>query len=284
VKVRPASVADADACGRVIHAAFGAVNERHGYESRWPSVAFASRFAEAFIGNPGIHGILAEDRAGVVGCNFLDERGSVHGVGPTAVAPSAQGGGIGRALMEAVLNRSAGPVRLLQDSFNTASLSLYASLGFEVKEPIALMAGLPRDAPSDPAVGRPLAEGDLAACGELCRRVHGFDRTTELAEAIRETARTPLALGRDGQVVAYSSGFGTFAHAVAAAERDMRELILAAGARADGSLLEFLVPIRSGSLFRWALDQGFAVVKTMNLMTRGPYREPTGSWCPSVLY
>jgi hypothetical protein len=41
--------------------------------------------------------------------------------------------------------RGAVGVRLVQDSFNTASLSLYASLGFEVKEPLALIEGMPKD-------------------------------------------------------------------------------------------------------------------------------------------
>jgi hypothetical protein len=48
--------------------------------------------------------------------------------------------------MQAVLDRGAEAlgVRLLQDSFNTGSLSLYASLGFDVAEPVALMKGHPR--------------------------------------------------------------------------------------------------------------------------------------------
>ena len=43
-------------------------------------------------------------------------------------------------LMEAVIERgkSAAGIRLGQDAFNTASLSLYSSLGFDVKEPLCL--------------------------------------------------------------------------------------------------------------------------------------------------
>ena len=43
------------------------------------------------------------------------------------------------------------------------------------------------------------------------------------------------------------------------------------------------MPIQSG-LFRWTLEQGLGVVKPMNVMARGGYQEPRGSWFPSVLY
>jgi hypothetical protein len=48
--------------------------------------------------------------------------------------------------MEAVIERERGPagIRLVQDAFNMCSLSLYASLEFEVKEPLALVQGRPK--------------------------------------------------------------------------------------------------------------------------------------------
>jgi len=62
----------------------------------------------------------------VVGSNFLAESD-----GPITVDPSFQGGRVGRQLMEAVLDRGqdAIGVRLVQDSFNTRSVALYARLG-----------------------------------------------------------------------------------------------------------------------------------------------------------
>ena len=38
-------------------------------------------------------------------------------------------------------------IRLLQDAFNMRSLSLYESLGFDVKEPAVVISGKPRRAP-----------------------------------------------------------------------------------------------------------------------------------------
>lgn len=145
--IRPATPSDTAGCGRVIFEAFGAVNARHGFESRWLSADFASTFIREFASLDGIYSVVCEHEGSVIGCNFLDERGDVRGIGPTAVAPSAQGCGIGRALMANVLERAGNgkSVRLLQDSFNMGSMSLYASLGFEVKEPVTLMRGKPSE-------------------------------------------------------------------------------------------------------------------------------------------
>jgi hypothetical protein len=54
----------------------------------------------------------------------------------------------------------------------------------------------------------------------------------------------------------------------------------AAGAVPDP--ISLLVPIRQASLFRWCLDEGMRVVKPMTLMAIGAYREPNGSFFPSV--
>jgi GNAT superfamily N-acetyltransferase len=104
-----------------------------------------------------------DEAARIVGSNFIDERVPVRGVGPITVDPAVQGRVVGRALMQAVLDRGAGALgtRLLQDAFNAGSLSLYASLGFDVAEPVALMSGRPRGDGSDGTEVRPLEPSDL---------------------------------------------------------------------------------------------------------------------------
>jgi hypothetical protein len=61
--------------------------------------------------------------------------------------------------MQAALERGKDSigVRLVQDVFNTASISLYASLGFEVKEPLMLMSGHPKSRPGPGFEVRPMA-------------------------------------------------------------------------------------------------------------------------------
>ena len=72
-------------------------------------------------------------------------------------------------------------------------------------------------------------------------------------------------------------------HGVAETEEDMQVLLLGA-ARMARQPISFLMPIRRAALFRWCLTQGFRAIRPMTLMTIGEYREPQGSYFPSVLY
>ena len=144
VRLRPIAPADADACGRIIFDAFQSVAVRNNARPDFPAPEMALGLARAFSADPHVFGVVAERDGRVVGSNFLWEYDAVRAVGPVTVDPEAQSGGVGRALMAAVLERGAGStgIRLVQDAANVASLSLYASLGFEVKEPLALLEGM----------------------------------------------------------------------------------------------------------------------------------------------
>jgi hypothetical protein len=205
-------------------------------------------------------------------------------VGPISVDPDHQGGGVGRKLMEAVIERGKGArgTRLLQGSFNMRSLSLYASLGFEEREPVLWMSGKPTSGPVEGIEVRPLREADLEECEALCKKVHGFERTNELRGAMHAFA--PYVALRDGRVSAYATTltFWPMAHGVAETDEDMQALLCGVAAVVDDPLA-ILVPLRSG-LFHWCLAQGLRSIKPMNLMTLGSYQEPRGSWFSSVLY
>jgi predicted N-acetyltransferase YhbS len=284
IEVRTARPADAEACGRIAYDAFEGVAERHGFRPDFPSREVAIDALGAWIAHPAIFGVVAERNGRVVGSNFLDERDAVRGVGPVTVSPAAQGHGVGRRLMEAVLGRSADSAgsRLLEDPHNPVALSLYASLGFAVKEPVALLSGRPS---GDPAPGydvRPLEENDLEECERLCLRVHGLARTNELRDALSGAMLSPVVAVRDGRVTAYTSGTAFFSHGVAETDNDMCALLL--GAAANGGLIEFLLPMRQAGMFRWCLEQRMRIVKPMTLMAVGDYRDPDGCWFPSILY
>ncbi|MGD0464441.1 MAG: GNAT family N-acetyltransferase [Tepidisphaeraceae bacterium] len=285
VNIRPTTPADAQRCGAIVYEAFRGIAQSHGFPPDIPSVEMAAGFLEGFIRNPRIFGVLAESGGQIIGSNFLDERDPVRGVGPITVEPSHQGKGVGRRLMEAVLDRgrSAVSIRLVQDAFNTTSMSLYASLGFDAREPLALMSGTPQGHSSPGLDARPLSESDLDAAATLCREVHGFDRKNELQDAIGKFG--PMGLFRDKTLAAYISSptFWIFNHGVARSERDMLDLLAAAGA-ANSQPLSLLVPIRRAGLFRWCLGQGLRVCKPMTLMSIGEYHEPRGSFFPSVAY
>jgi GNAT superfamily N-acetyltransferase len=286
IDLRPAAPTDAPECGRIIFEAFRDIAERHGFPPDFPSVEAGTSLAASFIAHPSIFAVVAVSDGRVIGSNFLDERDAVRGVGPITVDPSYQGAGVGRRLMQAVIERGrdAGTIQLQQDAFNTRSLSLYASLGFDVTHPTVLITGTPADPPDPACEIRPLTGSDLDACDALCAAAHGQHRGAALRDALREL--DPYVAVREGRVVAYASTLGmwSLAHAAAHTPRDMQALI-AGYAAATGGPVQMLVPIRHTELLRWCLAQGLRVVKPMNVMALGEYREPrVGCWIPSVLY
>ena len=141
------------------------------------SAQFSARFP--FCGGR-FYAIVAENDGRILGSNFLDERSPIGGIGPNTIDPSVQNKGVGRQLMQAVMERAATKnmlgIRLVQDSFHNRSLCLYARLGFTTREPLSVLQG--------PALKVQLAGYDVRPC----RRVHGFDRGAELKDAIKKKA------------------------------------------------------------------------------------------------
>jgi Acetyltransferase (GNAT) family len=215
----------------------------------------------------------------------MAEGDAIRAVAPITVDLAFQGGGIGRRLMEAVLDRARGAagVRLLQDAFNTRSFALYALLGFETNEPLLLLRGTPRSGPMPGFAVRRLVADDIDTCASHCAAVHGVERTAELRDALQ--AFTPFAVERDGKMTGYLTAptFWLTNHDVAETEADMQALIAGASATSMEPV-SFLLPVRQVSFFRWCLSESLRVVKPMTLMAIGAYQEPKGVWFPSVLY
>ena len=164
-----------------------------------------------------------------------------------------------------------------------ASLSLYASLGFDVREPLVLIEGAPKgETPAEYEV-RPLREEDYDACAEVCRSVHGFDRLNELKQT--PPAPHPFVALRDGRITGYISApqFWPVNHAVAETEEDMRALLIGASNQC-AEPLSVILPTRQATLFRWCLQNGMKVIKPMTLMSMGEYHAPRGCYLPSVGY
>jgi predicted N-acetyltransferase YhbS len=284
-RLRPAGPDDAAACGRIIHDAFRAIAGAHGFPPDFRSVEQATGLASAFIAAPDIYGVVAEDREGrIVGSNFLTEGDTIRGVGPITVDPGAQNAGVGRRLMRAVLDRAEGAagVRLLQAGYHMRSLALYASLGFEAKEPVVQMEGSPRGLACAERTVRPMRQADIPDCTALCLEVHGIARSAELRQAITQFA--PMVVEHRGRITGYltAPGFWIANHGVAETEADMRALL--GGAAASAGTLSLLVPVREAGLFRALLGAGMRAVQPLTLMALGRYQEPRGSWFPSVFY
>ena len=237
----------------------------------------------SLFSHPSFFCVVAEQDGRLVGSNCLDERSRIAGLGPVSVDPESQNRGIGRALMMALLERvqerGFAGVRLLQAAFHGRSLSLYAKLGFEVREPIAVMSGRAKASAMEGYSVRPAADGDEPACSALCERVHGFARKGELRDAIAQGSARVVE--RHGRLTGYASGYGYFGHAVAETTDDLVALIAAASEVGGPGIL---VPVRNAELFRWCLENGMRVFQPMTLMTIGMYNEPRGPYLPSVLY
>lgn len=283
VKIRPAKLEDAAECGRISGEAFFKINTSHGFPPDFPSADVASGLHRMLFSHPGFYCVVAEVDGRIVGSNCLDERTSIAGVGPITVDPEIQNRSVGRKLMQAVMDRAAerkfAGVRLVQAAFHNRSLSLYAKLGFDVREFLSVMQGPPIDKLPDGYRVRPATVSDLDACNRLCKAVHGHDRSGELTDAIKEGTATVAE--RHGRIAAYASVLGFFGHAVGETNPDLQALIATAPKFLGSGIL---VPARNAALFRWCLENGLKVVQPMTLMTAGLYNEPMGAYLPSVLY
>jgi predicted N-acetyltransferase YhbS len=205
LRLRPGTSDDIKACAGICYAAFGAIADRHNFPRDFPSPEVSEQLIASLVARGDIYSVVAETDGRVVGSNFLWETAPIAGVGPITVDPTVQNSAVGRRLMEDVLERArdrhfAG-VRLVQTAYHNRSLSLYAKLGFDVREPLATLQG--------PALGlevpgyltRPATEGDVATCNGLHLRLHGYERGRDLLDAIEQG--TAIVVEHGGRITGY---------------------------------------------------------------------------------
>jgi hypothetical protein len=169
-------------------------------------------------------------------------------------------------------------IRLVQDGCHNRSLSLYTKLGFVTREPLSVMQGTPLGVSLQGYVVRKATAEDATACNALCRRVHGFERSGEVADAVAQNTATVVE--HLGRITGYATEIGYFAHAVGATNEDLKALIDAAPAFTGPG---FLLPTRNHDVFQWCLERGLRLVKQQTYMTIGLYDEPQGAWLPGIL-
>jgi predicted N-acetyltransferase YhbS len=281
--LRPGTIDDAKACGAICYNAFKTISEAHNFTPDFPSPDVATGLVTSLLKHPGFYSVVAELDGRVVGSNFLDERSAIAGVGPITVDPAVQNKAIGRRLMENVHERAAQKkfpgLRLIQSGFHTRSLSLYSKLGYDVREHLACMQGPAVDVRITGYAVRSATESDLDACNNVCRQVHGHDRSGELRDAINQSSASVVEY--DGRITGYATVVGFFGHAVGKTNREIKALI---GAAKEFRGPGFLLPTRNGELFRWCLHNRLRVTQPMTLMSIGLYSEPVGAFLPSILF
>jgi predicted N-acetyltransferase YhbS len=284
--IRRATQEDSRACGLICHSAFSAINAAHNFPCDFPGPEAAIGAISSMIAAPGCYVVVAELDGRLIGSNCLDERSVIHGVGPITIDPAVQNSGAGRKLMDAAMQRTheskAAGVRLVQAAFHNRSFSLYTSLGFDVREPLACLQGKLTPATVAGCEVRQAAVADLDACNKLSHHVHGFDRGAELAHGIQQgTARV---VERGGSITGYTTSLGFFGHTTCETNLDMQALIAWIASSESLAGPGILVPSRNAALLRWCLAHGLRVVQPMTLMSTGLYNEPAGAWLPSILF
>jgi predicted N-acetyltransferase YhbS len=283
VVVRAATPGDSSICGQICYQAFSTLSAKHGFPCDFPGPEAATGLLSMLFSSPGFYCVVAESGGRIVGSNGLDERSMIAGIGPITIDPGAQNLGIGRKLMQAAMDRASerrpAGMRLVQAAYHNRSLSLYASLGFNVREPLSCVQGRPLERNVPGCVARPAQPTDLDACNALSRRVQGFDRGTEMAQAIQQN--TAIVVERAGRITGYATALAFFGHATAETNLDMQSLIASVESFGGPGIL---VPSRNSALLRWCLANGLHVVQPMTLMSIGLYNEPAGAWLPSIFF
>ena len=283
VSLRPATPADAAVCGQICYDAFAHISAQHNFPCDLPSAEVAAGFMTMLFSTPGFYGVVAELDGRVVGSNVLEERAIIAGIGPITVDPTAQNAGVGRRLMLDVIDRArsrnAAGIRLVQAAFHNRSLSLYASLGFDVREPLSCIQGTPRQRSVAGCAVRLATPADLDACNALSHRVHGFDRGADLAHSTQRG--TALVVERAGRITGYSSHLGFFGHTTCESNQDLQALLASVDSYGGPGIL---LPSRNTEMLRWCLAQGLRVTQPMTLMSIGLYNEPRGAWLPSITF
>jgi predicted N-acetyltransferase YhbS len=283
VVIRRATQEDVAACARICYDAFSAINAAHNFPCDLSGPEHAVGLITSLFSAPGFYCVVAESDGRILGSNCLDERAIIHGIGPITIDPNAQNRGLGRKLMQAVMDRSAelgaAGTRLVQAAFHSRSMSLYASLGFDIREPLVVMQGRTRERSIPGCTVRPAASTDLDACNALSCRVHGFNRGDDLAWSTQQGSA--LVVERGGRITGYSSGLAFFGHTTCESNQDLQALLASVDFFGGPGIL---LPSRNTGLFRWCLSNGLRVVEPMTLMSTGLYTDPAGAWLPSVLF
>ena len=283
VKLLTAELAHVDELGRILYEAYKDIADRHHFPPTVHSVGTSRQSISAMLANPDTYGVTAIFDGDIVGGAFVTVSDEVAGIAPVCVDVTLQGRGIGRSMMERLLDyaRAHGylRIRLMQEAHNIGSLSLYASLGFDTQDTVVFMKAAPLADPE--GLVRPMTDSDLTEAVDLCKRIYKVDRGNEIRRSL-EIGRPALVREHKGRLSGYfMPAMG--GHAVTATHEDAMALIGEAGTH-FGTGATFLCPLSNGRFYREALDAGCRATEALNLMTIGPYERPAGVRMPSGLY
>lgn len=284
VELIPAHVSHFGELSRICHLAFNTLHERHNVHRDVPTEEVGGIIIGSVLKRPDYVGVVAVDGGRIIGSNFLLLADEVCGVGPITVDPTVQSRGVGRMLMQWVIDEARmrrggqASVRLFQEAVNTTSLSLYTQLGFHWRDAAALLH--PKAADADDASVRVMTPADLAHVDRISTAHNGWSRANDAARLL-EMEFPAFVRERSGRVVGYQIAT-LFGHASAETIDDLLAIARQTARRVPPPMAVVIVPMSQDALFRSALAAGFRVAKVLNSMSLETFRAAPGPTMPSI--
>ena len=237
-----------------------------------------------FVARAG-SGFVAEDGSGVIGTalywTYGEERASL---GMVIVSPARQGLGIGRKLMELVLEKLGSRITFLHATL--AGQPLYEKLGFRAAGTLDQHQGAAFQPPLTALPAgerlRPLGASDTPRLIELASRASGLDRSAVLPSLL--ASADGIGLDRDGELIGFSlyrrfgRGFAIGPVVAPGSEDTSRAKALISHwlAMNEGVFIRIDTPGDSG-LTAWLEGMGLPRVDTVAKMVLGsPFDEDAG--------
>jgi GNAT superfamily N-acetyltransferase len=204
---------------------------------------------------------VAEDGGRLVGFVAAIVRDDDWFLSSLFVEPAAQGGGVGRALLDRAWGAAARR-RTLTDAVQPISNGLYARRGLIPATPALHLGGIPT---IESPAGLEPAEPDSAALRLLDVAAYGFDRAVDHA-FWRESAKCSL-WARAGEAVAYSYAFpgGRIGPVAGRSGEDAADALRSELARSQGET-GLVVPGSARKVVAAALQAGLRFVRVPGLL------------------
>jgi hypothetical protein len=273
VELRPTTVGDLPALHALFLASIAGVYLPHRFEPPAPPLeVFANQ--QQHIVDSGGRSLVATDGDSPTGFASAWSRGDDWFLASLFVAPAAQRGGIGQALLDAMWGdrHDHARRRTITDAIQPVSNALYARRGLVPATPVLSFSGTPRVAAA-PLTGSWHPAESPRETAALDAAAYGFDRAVDHAYWTGLARRTIWA--RDDTAVAYSYAFPRgHIGPVAGLDPDAAAGALEGElARATGPVV-VRIPGSSRSLVEVALRRGLRLSPTPGLLLLSADAEP----------
>ncbi|MCL4221160.1 MAG: GNAT family N-acetyltransferase [Phycisphaerales bacterium] len=268
--------------GQICHRAFNTLHERHRVPADVPTKEVGHLIIGGVLHRPDYVGVVAVEDGRILGSNFLLLADEVCGVGPITVDPGVQARGVGRMLMQWVIDEARkrrgadASVRLFQEAVNTTSLSLYTRLGFHWRDSAALM----QPAPASDASVRAMTSDDLPEVERLSMRHGGHSRVNDVRQLLKMEFPA-FVRQREGRVVAYQVAT-LFGHTAGERNEDLLAIASHTASVLPGPMAVVLLPLSQRALFGAALSAGYRVSKVLNYMSLERFSPIPRPMMPSI--